>query len=78
MGFIETEKTQLLALKGVGPSVISRLEQIGIHSLTELKDCTVEDIVEQVASMLRTTCWKNSPKAKSAIQAAIDLANKPS
>jgi predicted RecB family nuclease len=74
MGFTEAEKIQLLSLKGVGPTVISRFEQIGIHSLEQLKDCTSEGIAEQVASMLRTTCWKNSPKAKSAIQAAIELA----
>lgn len=68
------KKTALLALKGVGPTVIKRFEQIGISSLSELKDYTAEDIAERVASMLHTTCWKNSPQAKNAIQGAITLA----
>ena len=74
MMFTDDEKTALLALKGVGPTVIKRFEQIGISSLDLLKDYTVEDIAERVASMLHTTCWKNSPQAKRAINNAIALA----
>ncbi|MFY0639774.1 MAG: helix-hairpin-helix domain-containing protein [Bermanella sp.] len=74
MGFNQKEKTALQALKGVGPTVIKRFEEIGITSLAELKHYNAEDIAERVASMLHTTCWKNSPKAKSAINAAINLA----
>jgi hypothetical protein len=29
------------------------------------------EIAERVALMLRTSCWKNSPQAKAAIQLAI-------
>lgn len=76
MKFNKKEKVDLLSINGVGPTVVKRLEEIGIHSFAELKEYTVEDIVDRVASMLKTTCWKNSPKAKSAIQGAIDLANK--
>jgi predicted flap endonuclease-1-like 5' DNA nuclease len=74
MGFSKTEKEALLALKGVGPTVVKRLEEIGINSFSELKQLSVEEITKMVASMLHTTCWKNSPQAKSAIAAAIDLA----
>ena len=76
MTFNKKEKMDLLSITGVGPTVVRRLEEIGMHSLSELKEYTVEDIVDRVASMLKTTCWKNSPKAKSAVQGAIDLANK--
>lgn len=74
MGFSSTEKTALLAVKGVGPTVIKRFEQIGITSLSQLKQYHADDIAQMVAEMLHTTCWKNSPQAKKAIQAAIDCA----
>ncbi|MAY15203.1 MULTISPECIES: helix-hairpin-helix domain-containing protein [Thalassolituus] len=74
MKFSEPEKEALLALKGVGPTVIKRFEEIGISSLAELATYNAEDIAERVAQMLRTTCWKNSPQAKAAINAAIERA----
>jgi predicted flap endonuclease-1-like 5' DNA nuclease len=74
MGFNKQEKEALLALKGIGPTVVKRFEEIGICSFSELKQHSVEDIAEMVASMLHTTCWKNSPQARQAIAAAIDLA----
>lgn len=77
MSFNKKEKEALLAVKGVGPTVIKRFEEIGINSFQELKQYSAEDIAERVASMLRTTCWKNSPQAKNAICAAIDRAKQP-
>lgn len=74
MGFSKEEKEALLKLKGVGVTVIKRFEEIGINSFKELKTYQADDIAEMVASMLNTTCWKNSPQAKSAINAAINLA----
>ncbi|WP_249555519.1 MULTISPECIES: helix-hairpin-helix domain-containing protein [Shewanella] len=74
MGFTDQEKQALLAVKGVGPTVIKRFEEIGISSLAQLAEHEVEDIANLVASMLRTTCWKNSPQARNAIAAAIKLA----
>lgn len=76
MGFSQNEKNALLSLKGVGPTVIKRFEETGIDSFSELKKYEVNEIAERVASMLHTTCWKNSPQAKSAIGLAIALANK--
>lgn len=74
MKFNKLETAALLELKGVGPTVIKRFEEIGISSLEELKGYDAEDIADKVASMLNTTCWKNSPKSKAAIQVAIELA----
>ncbi len=71
MKFSTPEREALLAVKGVGPTVIKRFEEIGISSLAELATYKAEDVAEMVASMLRTTCWKNSPQAKAAIEAAI-------
>ncbi|MEE2023483.1 MULTISPECIES: helix-hairpin-helix domain-containing protein [Alkalimonas] len=74
MAFSESEKAALLQVKGVGPTVVKRFEEIGIHSFAELARYEPKDIAERVASMLRTTCWKNSPQALSAVQSAIDRA----
>lgn len=74
MAFSESEKAALLELKGVGPTVVKRLEEIGIDSFAELASHKPEEIAEQVASMLRTTCWKNSPRALSAVESAIKRA----
>lgn len=71
MKFSTPEREALLAVKGVGPTVIKRFEEAGISSLAELATYNADEIAEKVASMLRTTCWKNSPQAKAAIEAAI-------
>jgi predicted flap endonuclease-1-like 5' DNA nuclease len=76
VAFTEDEKSELLKLKGVGLTVVKRFEEIGIDSFAELSKFNAEEIAERVASMLRTTCWKNSPQAKNAINVAIDRAKK--
>jgi len=74
MPFSPEERFLLLALKGVGPTVIARLEQMGINSLAELGQSDVNDILAQASAAVGSTCWKNSPQARAAINAAIDLA----
>ncbi|WP_323815619.1 helix-hairpin-helix domain-containing protein [Cellvibrio sp. NN19] len=74
MAFNEHEKAALLELKGVGPTVIKRFEEIGINSFSELATYDATEIAEMVASMLRSSCWKNSPQARSAVTSAINRA----
>ncbi|EKN5092562.1 helix-hairpin-helix domain-containing protein [Yersinia enterocolitica] len=74
MGFTDNERSALLAVKGVGPTVVTRLEQLGFTSLAQLGQADMNEIVSGAAAMVGSTCWKNSPQARSAIQAAIDLA----
>ena len=74
MGFPADERALLLSVKGVGPTVVDRLEQIGIDSLALLADTNVDAILQQVADMLGTTCWRNSPQAKLAIAGAVAAA----
>ncbi|MFJ2538698.1 helix-hairpin-helix domain-containing protein [Pseudomonas sp. NPDC087614] len=74
MPFPLTEHNALLALRGVGPAVIARLEQMGIDSLAALSKANVCDIVAQASAATGSTCWRNSPQARAAIQAAIELA----
>ena len=76
MPFSFEERTALLALKGVGPTVITRLEQMGITSLEELRKSDVGDILAQASAALGSTCWKNSPQARAAITAAVELAKR--
>ncbi|WP_124378068.1 helix-hairpin-helix domain-containing protein [Pseudomonas synxantha] len=74
MSFSLEERTALLALKGVGPTVIARLEQMGIDSMEVLGKPQVADILAHASAALRSTCWKNSPHARAAIAAAVELA----
>jgi predicted RecB family nuclease len=74
MGFPAHERALLLAVKGIGPTVIERLEQIGFDSLETLAKTDVNSIVKQIAAMLGASCWKNSPQARAAIAGAIAAA----
>lgn len=76
MAFSETEKAALLEVRGVGPTVIKRFEEIGIDSFSKLSLHNATDIAEMVASMLRASCWKNSPQALAAVEAAISRARR--
>jgi hypothetical protein len=74
MHFSEVERQAMLKLNGVGETVIGRLEQIGFCTLAELKHQNPGDITKQISEMMGSTCWHNSPQAKRAIQAVINLA----
>lgn len=74
MAFSEHERACLLAARGVGPAVVSRLQQIGYGSLPQLATASVTGITTQIAAMLGTTCWRNSPQARAAIANAIAVA----
>jgi hypothetical protein len=57
MPFTPTERTHLLAVKGVGPTVVGRLEQMGFVSLQHLSKANALDILSQGGSrkMMRWT-----------------------
>jgi hypothetical protein len=74
MPFPAEERKALLDIKGVGPTVVARLEQMGFESLAHLSKANTLDVVSQASAIVGSTCWKNSPKARAAIQAAIGLA----
>ena len=74
MSFSLEERIALLGLKGIGPTVITRLEQMGIESLADLSKASVSDILTQASAATGSTCWKNSPQARAAITAAFELA----
>ena len=74
MPFPPSERKALLALKGIGPTVITRLEQMGYESLTSLAKADSLDILAKGAQMTGSSCWKNSPQARAAIETAISFA----
>lgn len=76
MPFSEVEREALLAVKGVGPTVVLRLEQLGFGSLQELSGADALEIATAASALVDSTCWRNSPQARSAIEGAIDLARK--
>jgi len=74
MKFPPEERQRLLALKGVGPTVVARLEQLGFSSLQDLGAADVTAILEQASAAVGSTCWRNSPQARAAIEAVVALA----
>lgn len=74
MAFPPSERKALLAVKGIGPTVVARLEQMGYESLAHLSKANTLDIVSKASAIVGSTCWKNSPQARAAIAAAIALA----
>lgn len=74
MHFNDAERQVLLSVKGVGPTVVQRLESMGFFSLEKLADADAQDILCQGAALTGSTCWKNSPQARRAVQAAIEAA----
>jgi predicted RecB family nuclease len=74
MPFSAEDRALLLAVKGVGPTVIARLEQMGIDRLSKLAQQNPLDICSQAAGLVGSSCWKNSPQARKAIEAAIGAA----
>ncbi len=74
MPFSLEERQALLALKGVGEVVLSRLESIGLDSFDSLKTAEVDDVLLHISQLLKSTCWRNSPQARKAIQDIIHCA----
>jgi len=74
MPFSHQERAALLRVKGVGPTVVDRLEQMGIHDLESLAKQDAEVICQEAAALVGSSCWKNSPQARRAIEAAIAFA----
>ena len=71
MPFTETQTASLLAVKGVGKTVLQRLQEMGLDDVAKLAAANPVDILQQGASLTGSSCWKNSPQAKAAITAAV-------
>ena len=74
MPFSSHERAILLTVKGVGNTIIGRLEAMGFDSLQQLASANTHDILALGAQITGSSCWKNSPQARAAIDAAIQQA----
>lgn len=74
MPFAADERAVLLAVKGVGPTVVQRLEQVGIEDLAALARQDADAVCAAASALVGSTCWRNSPQARGAIAAAIAAA----
>ena len=72
--FPPDDRATLLAVKGVGSTVVARLEQLGFASLEHLAEADAADVVAGAAALLGSSCWRNSPQALAAIEVAIAVA----
>ena len=68
--FSQEETQSLLAEKGIGKTVLQRLQQMGLDDVAKLATADVDDMLQQGAALTGSTCWKNSPQARAAMQAA--------
>jgi predicted RecB family nuclease len=76
MPFAAHERDVLLAVRGIGPTVVKRLEEMGFSSLEQLAKAEMPDVVAHGAAMLGSSCWKNSPQSRAAISGAINAARR--
>ena len=74
--FTPEETQSLLAENGIGKTVLQRLQQMGLDDVTKLAAADVDDMLQQGAALTGSTCWKNSPQARAAMQAAVDWAKR--
>ncbi|TCP97774.1 hypothetical protein EDC44_101158 [Cricetibacter osteomyelitidis] len=74
MSFSETQRKSLLAQKGIGETVIKRLQEMGFDSVEKLAEANADFILQLGADITGSTCWRNSPQARKAIETAITWA----
>ena len=74
--FSQEETQSLLAEKRIGKTVLQRLQQMGLDDVVKLAAANVDDMLQQGAALTGSTCWKNSPQARVAMQAAVDWAKR--
>ena len=74
MPFTEAQTASLLAVKGVGKTVLQRLQQMGLDDVAKLAAANPADILQQGAAITGSSCWENSPQAQAAITATVSWA----
>ena len=70
--FHDQERRLLLAQPRIGPKVVDRLEQAGIHSFDALRRLGVEQAIRLIRSAVGSTAWVNRRSALERV-----LAQKP-
>ena len=75
MPFTEEQTQSLLTVKGIGKTVLQRLQQMGLDDVAKLAAADADTVLQHGATLTGSTCWKNSPQAKAAVNAAIQWAH---
>ena len=74
MPFSEGEKRSLLSQKGIGATILKRLEEMGLDDVKILAVTSPDFILQRGAEITGSTCWRNSPQARKAIEIAVNWA----
>ena len=74
MPFSEEEKRSLLSEKGIGEAILKRLEEMGLDDVKILAVTSPDFILQRGAEITGSTCWRNSPQARKAIETAVNWA----
>lgn len=64
MPFSDEEAQSLLAVKGIGKTVLQRLQQMGLDDVATLAAADVDDVLEQGTQLTGSTCWKTVRRQK--------------
>ena len=78
MPFSEEEKRSLLSEKGIGATILKRLEEMGLDDVKILAETSPDFILQRGAEITGSTCWRNSPQARKAIETAVNWAKERS
>ena len=74
MPFSEEEKRSLLSEKGIGETILTRLEEMGLDDVKILATTNPDFILQRGAEITGSTCWRNSPQARKAIETTVNWA----
>ena len=74
MPLSEEEKRSLLSEKGIGATILKRLEEMGLDNVKILATTNPDFILQRGAEITGSTCWQNSPQARQAIETAVNWA----
>ena len=78
MSWSEEEKRSLLSQKGIGATILKRLEEMGLDDVKILSATNPDFILQRGAEITGSTCWRNSPQARKAIETAVNWAKERS
>ena len=78
MPLSEEEKRSLLSQKGIGATILKRLEEMGLDDAKILATTNPDFILQRGAEITGSTCWRNSPQARKAIETAVNWAKERS
>ena len=71
--FPDHERRQLLVQRGIGPTVLARLEEAGIASIHALRRLGVPQVVHQVCGDQGNPAWGNRQRALVRAVEALDF-----